>query len=98
MFSHEQLDDDRIEAALADRPRIELRMELACALESLPPLYLEMILLRDFEELTITEICERLGMTVATAKSRLRRARILVREYLLGADSATSDGMRSARE
>ena len=86
MFSHEQFDDDRIEAVLDERPGVELRLELACALESLPPIYLEMILLRDFEELTITEICERLGMTVATAKSRLRRARILVREYLLGPD------------
>lgn len=98
MFSHEQLDDVRIEAALAERPRAELRMELACALESLPPVYLEIILLRDFEELTIKEICERLGVTVATAKSRLHRARVLVKEYLFGTDSSPSDGAWPAQD
>ncbi|MBY6243786.1 sigma factor-like helix-turn-helix DNA-binding protein, partial [Methylosinus sp. Sm6] len=41
---------------------------------------------RDFEEATISEICEQLGISVATAKARLRRARLLVREYLTGVD------------
>jgi RNA polymerase sigma factor (sigma-70 family) len=86
MFAHEELDDEKIADQLAARPMAELRMDLAFALESLPAHYLEMILLRDFEELTIAEICERLGLTVATAKARLRRARLLVREYLLGAE------------
>lgn len=83
LFAHEDLHDDRIAAELALRSNDELRMELAFALESLPPHYLEIILLRDFEEMTISEICERLGVTIAVAKSRLRRARVLVREYLL---------------
>jgi DNA-directed RNA polymerase specialized sigma24 family protein len=34
--------------------------------------------------LTIGEIAGRLGVTREAAKSRLRRARALVREYLLG--------------
>jgi RNA polymerase sigma factor (sigma-70 family) len=88
MLSHEDIDDDRIAAELARRPMDDLRAELAAALESLPAKYLEVILLRDFEELTIGEICQRLGLTVQTAKSRLRRARQLVREYLIGPDSA----------
>lgn len=82
MFGHEQLEDERIESQLAQRSRDDLRLDLASALESLPPSYLEMILLRDFEELTIAEICTRLDITVATAKARLRRSRLLVREYL----------------
>lgn len=92
MFRHEELDDEHIEAQLAGRSMDELRTELACALESLPPHYLEMILLRDFEELTIAEICERLDVSVATAKARLRRARVLVREYILGADQSSPAG------
>jgi DNA-directed RNA polymerase specialized sigma24 family protein len=36
------------------------------------------------EDLTIWEIAGRLGVTREGAKSRLRRARALVREYLLG--------------
>ena len=36
------------------------------------------------EDLTIGEIAGRLGVTREATKSRLRRARALVREYLLG--------------
>ena len=86
----------RIEAQLARRSMDELRTELAFALESLPSHYLEMIMLRDFEELTIAEICERLDVSVATAKARLRRARVLVREYLLGADQSSPAGAVSS--
>lgn len=60
-----------------------LRLDLAAALESLPAHYLEVILLRDFEELTIGEMAARLNDTTAAIKSRLHRARELVREYLL---------------
>ena len=66
MFGREQLDEERIVAELSAGSKDKLRMELASALESLPPHYLEMVLLRDFGELTIAEICERLGITVAT--------------------------------
>lgn len=95
MFAHENLDDDRIEAQLLERPRDELRLDLAFALESLPAHYLEMILLRDFEELTISEICQRLDVTVATAKSRLSRARMMVREYLLELDRSVPASAQS---
>ncbi len=83
IFAHEPLDDERFEADLAKRSMNDVRAELAAALEALPPHYLEMILLRDFEELTIGEISERLNITAATAKARLHRARLLVREYLV---------------
>jgi RNA polymerase sigma factor (sigma-70 family) len=96
MFAHEEL-DDRIEEQFAARSTNELRTELAFALESLPPHHLEIILLRDFEELTIAEICERLAISVATAKARLRRARLLVREYLLGATEDVSSLERNSR-
>lgn len=91
MFRHDDIDDQRVANQLATFPMDELRHELVSALESLPAKYLEVILLRDFEELTIAEICERLDLTVQTTKSRLRRARLLVREYLIG-PSAASDG------
>ncbi len=91
MFAHESMDDGKFEEQLAARPMDELRSELAFALESLPAHYLEVILLRDFEEQTIAEICERLEISVQTAKARLRRARLLVREYLLGDPGETAD-------
>jgi RNA polymerase sigma factor (sigma-70 family) len=53
-------------------------------LESLPAHYLDVVLLRDFEEMTIAEIAARLGQQPGAVKNRLHRARELVREYLLG--------------
>jgi RNA polymerase sigma-70 factor (ECF subfamily) len=40
------------------------------------------VILRDFEELTVDEIGERLGLTRESVKGRLHRARGLLREYL----------------
>ncbi|MFD2261420.1 RNA polymerase sigma factor [Lacibacterium aquatile] len=68
----------------ADRQTADsLRLELAAALQSLPAHYRDVILLRDFEELSIAEIAVRLGETPASVKSRLHRARTMAREYLL---------------
>lgn len=62
---------------------VELRQDVAAALESLPAHYREVILLRDLEGLTIAEIAGRLGLHPQAAKSRLHRARVLAREYLM---------------
>lgn len=78
---------DAVEARIAEMPDAVLRLDVAAALESLPAHYLEVILLRDFEELTIAEIAARLVEPVGAIKSRLHRARALVREYL-SADTA----------
>jgi RNA polymerase sigma factor (sigma-70 family) len=64
-------------------PADELRIDLVRALESLPLPYRQVMVLRDMQELTMAEIAAELGVTVAAAKSRLHRARALVREYLL---------------
>ena len=79
---------------LAKVPPDELRMDLVNAIESLSPSHREVLLLRDLEDLTIGEIAQRLGVTREAAKSRLRRARTLVREYLLG----TKDSGRESNE
>ena len=88
MFRHDPLEEDIAEQQLASRTDNELRMDLAAALESLPAHYLEVILLRDFEELTIEEIAVRLDEQTGAIKSRLHRARELVREYLLGSPAS----------
>nr|WP_198972684.1 RNA polymerase sigma factor [Xylophilus sp. ASV27] len=69
-------------AAFTHRPDHELRMDLARAIDSLPALYREPLLMRDFEELTIQGMADRLGIAREATKSRLHRARSLVREYL----------------
>ena len=83
MFRHEPLPDEIAEDKMLSRPDASLRIDLARALESLPAHYLEVVLLRDFEELTISEIAQRLGEQAGAVKSRLHRARELVREYML---------------
>lgn len=88
MFRHGALGEDMEEQLLAKKSDQDLRIDLAAALESLPAHYLEAVLLRDFEEITIAEIAERLGEPAGAVKSRLHRARELVREYMLGPDAS----------
>ena len=81
---YDPYDEEALEAWLSTRDDNALRLDLAHALEALPAHYREVILLRDFEELTIGEMAARLQLTAAAVKSRLHRARELAREYLLG--------------
>ncbi len=83
MLKHDPLPDELAEEKMLCRTDAALRIDLAKALESLPAHYLEVVLLRDFEELTIAEIAQRLGEQQGAVKSRLHRARELVREYML---------------
>lgn len=92
MFRHDPLPDEVAEELLLCRSDNALRIDLAKALESLPAHYLEVVLLRDFEELTIAEIAERLGEQQGAIKSRLHRARELVREYMLGPSERSVEG------
>jgi DNA-directed RNA polymerase specialized sigma24 family protein len=50
-------------------------------------MYREVILLRDMEQLTITEAADRLRITREACKSRIHRGRALIREYLQGDES-----------
>jgi RNA polymerase sigma-70 factor (ECF subfamily) len=52
------------------------------AIAKLPPLYREVFLLADVEELPNADIAERLGLSLAAVKSRLHRARHLMRDAL----------------
>jgi RNA polymerase sigma factor (sigma-70 family) len=51
---------------------------------ALPDLYREVLILRDVEELTAPEAAAQLGVSVEAVKSRLHRARGMLREKLLG--------------
>jgi RNA polymerase sigma factor (sigma-70 family) len=76
-------DDARTDRVLAGLPEGGLRLQVAAALESLPEHYRQIVMLRDFEELTVAEIALRLNLSIAATKSRLHRARELVREFLV---------------
>ncbi len=83
VFGLEAYDETRMEEWLVSRSDDDLRIDLAHALESLPLHYREIVLMRDFEALGIREIAARFQLSTAATKSRLRRARELVREYLV---------------
>ncbi|MDR3774456.1 MAG: sigma-70 family RNA polymerase sigma factor [Terracidiphilus sp.] len=83
MMGHgEDLEDSEAVAALAHRPALELRIDLARAIQSLSGHYREIVILRDIQELTIDEIAARLGRSREAVKANLHRARVLLREYL----------------
>lgn len=83
VFGLDPYDEEKMEGWLAIHPDETVRLDLVNALESLPEHYREVILLRDFHEMTIREIAAQIRLTASATKSRLHRARQLVREYLL---------------
>jgi RNA polymerase sigma-70 factor (ECF subfamily) len=62
--------------------RLELRKMLQEAITELPVIYREVFLLRDVEELSISESAELLGISAASVKVRLHRARIMLQRRL----------------
>ncbi len=62
--------------------REEIRQFVEEAIQSLPPAYRVVFMLRDVEEMDTGETAEALGISVAAAKSRLLRARLMMREAL----------------
>lgn len=89
----EALEDDHVEGSL-DRPveqpaadvrlvRAETGRELVRGLEVLKPVDRALFKLRFLDELSTEESAERVGLSVAATKTRLSRARALVREAFL---------------
>jgi RNA polymerase sigma-70 factor (ECF subfamily) len=62
--------------------RKEVRQRLAEALGALDRKYREVFVLRDMEQLNIQETAEALGISVASVKTRLLRARLMLRDLL----------------
>jgi RNA polymerase sigma-70 factor (ECF subfamily) len=62
--------------------RKEVRQRLAQALASLDRKYREVFVLRDMEQLNIQETAEALGISIASVKTRLLRARLMLRDLL----------------
>jgi RNA polymerase sigma-70 factor (ECF subfamily) len=73
--------------------RNELKQALQRALASLDGKYREVFIMRDIEDLSIAETAQALGITEASVKTRLLRARLQMRDALApGYDGAWSLG------
>ena len=76
--------DRSIEGVLRQEPLpLALRKDLVAAIALLPEPYRTVLILRDIDELTAPEAAGQLGISTDAVKSRLHRARALVREHLL---------------
>jgi RNA polymerase sigma-70 factor (ECF subfamily) len=87
--SEEQFAPRRFETWRADPEkqygRQELRRMIEDAVQSLPAIYREAFVLRDIEEMSAEDAAETIGVTVGALKSRLLRARLMMRETLAAA-------------
>jgi len=60
----------------------ETRQKLREAVEQLPPIYREVLVLRDLEELNQEETASALGISITLVKVRLHRARMMLQKLL----------------
>jgi RNA polymerase sigma-70 factor (ECF subfamily) len=63
--------------------RQEIRQMLQQAITDLPLIYREVFLLRDVEDLSVNQSAEALGISIASVKVRLHRARIMLQKKLV---------------
>jgi RNA polymerase sigma-70 factor (ECF subfamily) len=63
--------------------RKEIRLLLQQAITDLPLIYREVFLLRDVEELNVNQSAEALGISIASVKVRLHRARMMLQKKLV---------------
>jgi RNA polymerase sigma factor (sigma-70 family) len=84
--------DQSLEQVLRQEPLpLELRKDLIAAIAALPAVYREVLILRDIDELTAPEAAQHLGISTDAVKSRLHRARGMMRERLLANGYLASD-------
>ena len=62
--------------------RKELKQRIEETLETLRPIYREVLVLRDIQHLSIAETSQALGISEDLVRTRLRRARLQMREAL----------------
>jgi RNA polymerase sigma factor (sigma-70 family) len=82
--------DQKAESPAAATLRAEIRNVVETRIDELPPAFRAVFIMRDVEEMTVQETAECLGIPAATVRTRLFRARALLREALArDVDTAT---------
>ena len=77
--------------------RKEVRERLAQALDSLGEKYREVFVLRDMHHQSIEETAKTLGISTASVKTRLLRARLMLRDLLAGFDANRGGNLSFAK-
>jgi RNA polymerase sigma factor (sigma-70 family) len=82
--------DQKAESPAAATLRAEIRNVVETRIDELPPAFRAVFIMRDVEEMTVQETAECLGIPPATVRTRLFRARALLRDALArDVDTAT---------
>ena len=82
--------DRRTESPAAATLRAEIRKTVERRIDELPAAFRTVFVMRDVEEMTVQETADCLGVPSATVRTRLFRARALLRDALArDVDSAT---------
>jgi RNA polymerase sigma-70 factor (ECF subfamily) len=76
-------------AAICERRECSDRVD--AAIKSLPPLFREVIVLRELEEMTYQDVASVVGVPIGTVMSRLSRARALLRKALAMETAASAN-------
>lgn len=63
---------------------VDRKIDVGAVLRSLPPEYRQILVLREFEQMSYAEIAQMLGVPQGTVESRLHRARAELRNRLAG--------------
>lgn len=80
----DKLDDiDLAEEVPHDEAHKRLATTVRSFIDQLPPLYREALVLVEYEGLSQTEIATKLGISISGAKSRVQRARAMLRDLLM---------------
>ncbi len=80
--SHAPLEADALAADPAGRDAVDLTPALRRFLGELPPLYREPLIRHEFQGEPLATLAASLGLTLTATKSRVRRARLMLREML----------------
>ena len=75
----------------------ELAAHVEEALEAIPEIYREVLILRDIDGLNIAETSAALEISVPAVKTRLLRARLMVRDYFVSRSWASHPGSGKAQ-
>ncbi len=76
------LDDEQFVAPLLNVEQSEIGELVGRAVQSLPPLQREVVILAEYEELSLADIAGVVGAEIGTVKSRLHRGRENLRRML----------------
>lgn len=86
LYREQATSEDGAKPEAVEREESQLRDELAIyvrgVVKGLPPVYREALLLTEYEGMSQVEMAKHLGIGISAAKSRVQRARQMVREIV----------------